>query len=181
MTNEQIAEWVILTFEGVFYTDDPVDRGGATKYGITLRTYAYWRQRYAGLHTTTKGDVASMTLAQAVRVAVDVFMIESRIAELTNYRTKLAVYDYAFHSGSERAVQALQRELGLNADGVIGPITLAREAQNIRILSLPLLVLTRREEFMQEIMTKNQTQRKYLLGWWNRTTKLQRKLLEGAL
>ena len=33
-----MCRWTIENFEGRFYTEDPIDHGGATKYGITLNT-----------------------------------------------------------------------------------------------------------------------------------------------
>jgi lysozyme family protein len=116
-------------------------------------------------------------IEQAVKIGTDIFAQERKIDLLTHWRTKLVVYDYAFHSGAQ-AIKDLQRVLGLKADGVIGPDTLAAEASSSE-LTTALRVLTEREEFMQDIMQRNQTQRKYLLGWWRRTTALQSKLLEG--
>lgn len=49
--------------EGTIFVDDPDDRGGATKYGITLRTM----QEFLN-HHVTKDDVRLMSLATAKEI-----------------------------------------------------------------------------------------------------------------
>lgn len=177
MTIEQTVKWVIEHFEGKLYTDDPVDTGGATKFGITLRTYDYWRKRYLGMTTaTTKEMVRGLTLEMAIQIGVDVFAKENHIAQITDWRVRLIVYDYAFHSGP-RAIRTLQSVLRVAADGAIGPITLRAQAADPQPLLTAFAILTEREEFMQQIMLKRQEQRKWMLGWWIRTTKLQRVVI----
>lgn len=181
MTTKEIVRWVIDTFEGHLYTDDPVDTGVATKYGITLRTLRYYRRKVSGdpLLVVTKQDVRDLTIEEAVACGVDVFAVEPRIAEIPDWRTRLVVYDYGFHSGQPRAVRALQKALGFlgdDVDGQLGPVTLSHIAAT-ESERLALKVLTSREEFMQGIMERRQTQRKWMLGWWKRTTKLQRLVL----
>lgn len=180
MTIEQTVRWVIEHFEGALYTDDPVDTGGATKFGITLRTYDYWRRKYLGMTTpTTKAMVQALSIEMAIRIAIDVFALETRIAEITDWRVRLLVFDYAFHSGESRAVKALQHTLGVAVDGKLGPITLRAAAADMRADRTALAILTAREEFMQGLMIARPSQRKYMLGWWARTTKLQRVLVSG--
>lgn len=181
MTSVEIARWVIENFEGFKYTDDPVDTGGATKYGITLRTLQYYRRRKTGnaLLVLTRKDVEMLMLEEAVACGVQVFMSEPRVAEILDWHVRLIVYDYYFHSGGP-AIKALQTAVGFKQpDGIIGEMTLARV--NVDMLSKDVLVaftvLTLREEFMQDIMDRRPTQKKYMFGWWKRTTKLQRMLV----
>jgi len=192
MTAAETARWSIEHFEGFKYTDDPVDKGGATKFGITLRTLAYYREKYLGAPKgeTTKQYVENLTLDEAVTVAVIVFMKEPGYDVLEPYpRTLLVVFDYGFHSGQPRATKALQvginevlRRNVLEPDGVIGK----RTREYLEIIGKPLgdvllanSILTQRQEFMQIIMERDLTQRRFMLGWWKRTTKLQRKIAEA--
>lgn len=174
---EHTAGWTIDTFEGHLFTDDPVDAGGATKFGITQRTLAYWRKHYLGLQTTTKKDVMDLTRELAVKIAIDVFATENRLAEFKNWRTFLIAYDYHFHSGNQ-AIEDLQRILGVASDGLIGRQTLEAEATSHPVFT-SFKLLTAREEFMERLIERKPSQRKYMFGWWIRTTKIQRKLLEG--
>lgn len=180
MTTLEIVRWVIDTFEGRLYTDDPVDSGGATKFGITLRTLQYARRKWLvdpNLIVTTI-DVQNLTIDEAVRVGVEVFAVETKINQLVDSRVQLVVYDYGFHSGQPRAIKALQTEIGMvNPDGQLGSLTLDRVNAVADPRLVALQVLTAREEFMQGIMMRDSVQRKWMLGWWNRTTKLQRLVI----
>lgn len=185
MNTNDVVRYVIDSFEGKLYTDDPVDTGGATKFGITQRTLQYYRRKVTGDPTlvVTKADVRNLQIEEAVACGVEVFAVEPRIAEIGDWRMRLLVYDYGFHSGQPRAVRALQEALGVAVDGALGPATLAAcahatEVPNDDGLLVALKVLTSREEFMQDIMERRQTQRRFMLGWWKRTTKLQRLVLQ---
>lgn len=177
MSNEEIVKWVIDNFEGHQFTDDPIDTGGATKFGITLRTLQYYRRIMTGNPNliVTKADVAKLTIDEAIKIGMSIFMIEPRIHELADWRLRLIVYDYNFHSGV-RAIKDLQRRVGAKADGEIGPQTLRLVNGIGNLILLAYQVLTVREEFMQELMDLKPSQRKYMFGWWRRTTKLQRVL-----
>lgn len=185
MNTSEIVRYVIDTFEGKLYTDDTVDTGGATKFGITQRTLQFYRRKITGnpALVVTKNDVRNLTMDEAVACAVQLFAVEPRIAEIVDWRLRLLVFDYGFHSGQPRAIKALQAAVGTNQDGVLGPLTLAATSQQHGVtddrdmLLLALKVLTSREEFMIDIMERKQTQRRFMLGWWKRTTKLQHLVL----
>lgn len=177
LSNEEIVRWVIDNFEGHQFTDDPIDTGGATKFGITLRTLQYYRRIMTGQPNliVTKADVNNLTINEAVKIGMSIFMMEPHIHELPDWRLRLIVYDYNFHSGV-RAIKDLQRRIGVKADGVIGPLTLKSINGISNLILLAYQVLTVREEFMQELMEVKPTQKKFMFGWWRRTTKLQRIL-----
>lgn len=181
-TITETAAWVIDTFEGHLYTDDPVDTGGATRHGITLRTLqAYRRLKTGNPHlVVTKTDVRNLSVDEAIAIAVFKFAVRPGIDLVPDWRVRLVVFDYGFHSGPPRAVRELQRALGgLDPDGEIGPKTLAALAHDPDPRQTAWLVLTAREEFMQAIMERRATQRRFMLGWWKRTTQLQRLISEG--
>lgn len=180
MTTPEIVKWVIEHFEGFKYTDDPVDLGGATKFGITLRTLQYYRRLITNNPTLiiTKTDVKNLTIEEAIACGVYIFAQEPKIDQLNNWKLQLFVYDYGYHSGQPRAIKSLQKALGLSEDGKLGPITIkTANGYPFDDIYIPLHVLTAREGFMQRIMEVNLTQRKYMLGWWKRTTELQRILV----
>lgn len=183
MDTPAIVRWVIDTFEGHLFTDDPVDTGGATKFGFTLRTIQYARRKWTGNPAliVTKADVRNLTIEEAVRIGVEFFMEEPQIDRIPDWRVRLVVYDYGFHSGQDRAVRAMQSWLtGVVVDGRIGPATIAAAGAADPVL-LTFRILTDREEFMQRLMDAKPSQRRFLLGWWRRTTALQRLVVAEVL
>lgn len=117
---------VVLEHEGGF-VDHPRDPGGATKYGISLR---FARERGTMLDIDGDGDVDKtdiqlLTKDKAKMVYREVFWRGVRGDELPP-GIDLAVFDFAVNSGISRAVRFLQRALGIQEDGIIGPQTMGR-------------------------------------------------------
>ena len=66
-TVDQIIADVIKR-EGSKYTNDPTDRGGPTKYGITLRTLQAWRRSQGQTRKLQPHDVKILTREEAVAI-----------------------------------------------------------------------------------------------------------------
>jgi lysozyme family protein len=86
------------------------------------------------------------------------------------------VIDYAVHSGSFRAIRALQSALRVKADGVMGPQTLAALAVANRS-ALGRLVIAAGLELEGRLITDRPDQyAKYAAGWANRRARMIRRL-----
>jgi len=107
---------VVLTNEGGF-ANNPNDAGGATNMGITHATLAAWRN--ADVSVT---DVRNLTLAEARDVYRANYWLRNRCDQMPA-GVDLAVLDFAVNSGG--AIREIQRKLGVNPDGAVGPLTLA--------------------------------------------------------
>jgi lysozyme family protein len=83
------------------YGDDPHDPGGATNFGITLRTLENWRGRAA-----TAADVRAMTRAEAAAIYRARFW-NGVNADTLAAGVDLAAFDYGVNSGPARARDAL--------------------------------------------------------------------------
>jgi len=101
------------------YVDDPADRGGPTKYGITLPTLAEQRGR-----PVTKADLIALTCDEAAVVYRDLYWAKIQGDDLPS-GVDYAVFDAAVHSGPRQAARWLQDALGVTTDGIIGPQTVA--------------------------------------------------------
>ena len=121
MTNREIVGFVIDHFEGHEFTDrDPADDpGGATKFGVSLRAYKLFFPR------ATAQDIKDLTFEDAVQFMMQTHLLEPGYDLIRDARLRLAVVDFAIHSGPGRATRYLQLAAGTDDDGVLGPLTLA--------------------------------------------------------
>lgn len=108
----------ILQREGSIYTDRPSDRGGPTKFGITLATL---RRHQPG---ATAGDVQNLSEDQARAIYETDYIVEPGFDRIPSPLRELLI-DFGVTSGPATAIKALQVAVGAEPDGIIGPKTLA--------------------------------------------------------
>ena len=108
----------LLAHEGG-YSNHPDDPGGPTNFGITIFDYRKYVKADAGAD-----DVRAMKLDEAKAIYRAKYWNALRCDELPA-GLDYALFDYGVNSGVPRAARALQRLLGVAADGIIGPVTLA--------------------------------------------------------
>lgn len=104
----------VLESEG-YYSNDPRDAGGETKYGISKRAYP-------------SVDIASLTLDGAKAIYRRDYWDALRCDELPP-RIAFALFDSAVNSGRGPALKWLQQALNVAADGAIGPVTIQAAKQ----------------------------------------------------
>ena len=161
MTTAEIIAGV-LDREGAEYTDDPVDRGGATRWGITQDTLSEWRGK-----PVSKDAVAALTRAEAAEIYEHLYLVRSGFLHLVDERLRVLVLDWAVNSGIGTATKALQRVLGVPVDGVCGPVTLS--AANTSDPTAVLKQLGRqRQQFYVSIVKRDPEQIRFLAGWLGR-------------
>jgi len=140
----------ILAHEGGFI-DHPRDPGGATNRGVTIGTL-----RKLGIDKDGDGDSDLVDLRQIT--AKDAAAVFKRFyadpvqADLLPAGLDYAMTDFAVNSGPSRAAAHLQRILGVNADGNIGPKTLAAVASK-NTVDLINLLCDSRLKFMRNLGT----------------------------
>src|SRR5882757_3410774 len=113
-----IALKAVLEDEGG-YSNDAGDPGGPTNWGITIYdARAYWKKN------ATAADVRAMPL----EVAKDIYRAkywDAMDCDDLPAGVDYCVFDYGVNSGIGRSAKVLQRLVGTNVDGAIGPKTLA--------------------------------------------------------
>lgn len=109
----------VLQHEGG-YVNHPKDPGGATNRGVTQRVYDAYRDRSGA----SRRSVRAITADEVADIYKRQYWDAIRGDDLPS-GLDYAVFDYAVNSGPRRAAQDLQRELGVNVDGVIGNVSLA--------------------------------------------------------
>ena len=131
------------------YVNDPTDRGGETKYGISKLAYP-------------DEDIKNLTIERAKELYIKDYVKPCR-ADLLPEKLQYAHFDAAVNHGVKGAAKILQRAAGVKDDGVIGKITL----KAVQSLSLDRLLLYRAFYYMK-IVGNNHSQAKYIKGWANR-------------
>jgi lysozyme family protein len=107
----------VLRHEGG-WADHPKDPGGATMQGITLLTYSVWMGRVA-----TKKELRNIPADHRDAIYCELYWDKVRGDELPK-GVDLCLFDFAVNSGPKRAVAGVQEALAVNADGVLGPVTM---------------------------------------------------------
>lgn len=155
----------LIDREGGF-VNDPHDRGGATKFGITRHTLAWWRQRDVSVD-----DVADLTREEARAIYDRRYWRGPRIAELPEALGELLL-DCATLHGVKRAVLWLQfalRKRGavLDADGVIGPRTLDAVSR-ADVEAVRREIVRERLVFVGRLISIDPSQARFAHGWLRR-------------
>lgn len=156
----------IIRREGDEYTNNPHDRGGPTKFGITLDTLASYR----GHVSVTASDVEALTEVEAREIYDHIYVKPfAPLAGISGPLLGLLV-DSGVQHGPERAIKWLQTALGVVSDGDLGPKTVLAWGPHQQNDDMPLYksVLKARIMFYAHIIHHDPTQVEYIDGWFAR-------------
>ncbi|WP_064184303.1 glycoside hydrolase family 108 protein, partial [Klebsiella pneumoniae] len=105
------------------YVDDPTDKGGETKYGISDR-----RDGLADGKTDVDGDgkpdtrIKDLTEEKAGQIYFRDYWYPAYCTDWPD-GISLFVFDSSVQHGAKKAIQLLQDAVGVTADGIVGPKT----------------------------------------------------------
>lgn len=173
-----------ISFEGG-WSNDPADRGGKTKFGITERTWIEYNRATRCDLIVPEKDVSQITRDEASKIYYMMYWRDMGLDELDQAMVPQnvlnAVFDAGVHHGPAMGVKFLQMAYNgvryddgefLREDGVLGSKTrgaiskfLFRAANERALLSAYAM---ERGRYMFEIITKDRTQRKFIRGWYGR-------------
>ena len=164
-----------LLLEGGAYTDRPSDKGGPTRWGITIPVLSEFRKRLC-----TADDIKALTRDEAFEAIEHLFVIRSGFEKLTDERVRVLMIDWALNSDIPRATRWLQRTLGVTVDGVFGPETLGAANRHDGRLLLKQLGLQRQIFYVRTAIQDDRipegvvtsTNLENLEGWLNRNWKV---------
>lgn len=164
MSKEMFDKIIVFTLqhEGG-YSNDTDDPGGETQFGIARRYHENL-------------DIKNLTLEQAKKIYYKEYWVSSGCDDLPD-RTAMVMFECAVNPGRYRAVQFLQRVIGVFDDGILGPKTL-KAVESYSDLHMSLLVIDERIKYYQQKVTESPIKVKYLRGWLSRCEDL-RKLIRG--
>jgi lysozyme family protein len=159
---------LVLKHEGG-YVNNPKDPGGATNLGVTKKVWEEWVGKPVSLD-----EMKALTVKDVTPLYKAQYWDRVRGDDLPA-GVDYAVMDVAVNSGVVRAAKFLQAALGLTADGIIGPATLAAaEAANPRQLVTD--VCDKRLAFMQALPIWST----FGNGWSRRVKEVEEKAFEMA-
>lgn len=161
-------ERAILAEGGYKLHTVPGDTGGTTYAGIARNPNPYW----AGWAFIDRGETPPSELVREfyrkgwwIPLGCDAIRDQDVAYTLYSFGTNSSAY------GKPKVAATLaQIVVGTTPDGVIGPKTIAAINSMEPRLFLALYALARIARY-RDIVTKNRTQQKFLLGWINRTLK----------
>ena len=142
------------------------DAGGFTCSGVTLSTF---RDFYG--QEMKEEDLRNMTYEQWTGIFITGFWNKLKCDNIKDWRIAYLLCDWAWHSGVKTAGKAIQRIVGVEADGVIGKKTLAAiNSWNGERLFYRLY--NSRQTFLYKLIESKQNNRKFELGWMRRMFEL---------
>jgi len=161
----------VLRHEGG-YSNHPVDRGGATKYGITEKI-----ARGAGY----QGDMQDLSVEVAGEIYQKYYWQPLRLDDIASDKLKLLLFDTGVNMGTGAAGVLLQKAYNrlsvgrLVVDGIIGPITLAHVNNFNRPGNLNYAFEILRGMRYLNIAKNNKSQQVFIHGWLNRLRDVAKK------
>ncbi len=163
MIDELITE--VMKAEGWDkYTNHPADRGGPTKWGITLKKWSEWRG-----YACAAREVEMITEPQARDFYEKLYIIGPRFNHLPE-RIMPLVVDCGVNHGVRRASKWVQRAVGTKQDGVLGPISL-KAAMEANHISTHLRIVAMRVKLYGRLVSSDHSQAVFAAGWNNRAAK----------
>ena len=152
----------LLILEGGF-VNDPDDKGGVTHYGLSTRA-------------NPEIDIASLTQAQAQGIYWEKYWCANHCDQLPQ-PLAFALFDGVVNHRAITARRLLQKALGVNPDGVLGPVSLrvAAKADGKQTLSR---YFAARANLYHQLIQANSSQAKFAMGWFKRLFKVQQFILQ---
>ena len=133
------------------YANDPVDRGGETKYGISKKAFPHV-------------DIPSLTIEDAKAIYREAYW---RFELVDSQAVANKLLSMGVHLGLSQAVRLLQNILRINSDGQFGPNTLLHTNNMFPSLLLAELRIAN-AVYYAKIVSRDTSQLKFINGWMRR-------------
>jgi len=139
-TDGQIIDEIIRR-EGSAFTDHPADRGGPTKYGITLATLRAFHKKRQWKGIPTVADLQRLTETRARAIYLEEYVDGPGYDQIENDALRALVVDSAVQHGQDNATVFVQKALTMrgwkiDVDGNFGPKTLQALKSDVSIASV---------------------------------------------
>ncbi len=161
---------------------DPVDNGNWTggkqnvgalvgsNHGVTAAALA--EHRGVKPHDITRAIMAALTLDEAADIALALYYKRPKLDLLPWNRVTASIFDMGWGTGPAQAVKLLQRLIGTDDDGRMGPATAAAYKRFVETQGEDFAAgawWVTRDEFYADIISSRPANAKYRNGWNNRS------------
>lgn len=152
------------------FSDNPADPGGATQSGITLSTYNNWRKSH-GFETVSKEILKNIPFQHWNDIFVECFWNAVKASDIVTKQVAYLLVDWVWASGP-KIIRNIQRVVGVKADGIFGPQTLAAvNASNQKLLFDRLKKA--RIVYIEAVCSLKPTLIVFRQGWLNRVNAIR--------
>ncbi|ARJ68234.1 hypothetical protein WV31_18020 [Magnetospirillum sp. ME-1] len=160
------------------YSNDPIDRGGETNYGITKATLDSYQKKNGGLGEGGRAiEVKDLTQEQAKAIYKKEYYDERRIGNILDDNIAHQVFDLGVNHSPGAAGKMVQNAINstipganLETDGVIGDKTIAalNNATPEQLKAINNAIVDQREAYYRRLVQQDPSQARFLNGWLNR-------------
>lgn len=169
MADSQKLVPFILSWETNKYTNNKYDKGGPTKYGITLATWRRVGYDKNGDGVLNEKDVKLLTEDDFRCVFKHNFWNACQADNINDQNVANMLVDFAYNSGISRASKYIQKIVGATVDGIIGTKTIGK-INGYKLGQKALFDSLKKEriKYLKEIGVGSQ--KIYLKGWLRRVS-----------
>ena len=148
------------------WSDDPLDTGGATMIGVTIGTYRTYCV-YKGKKRPSKEDLKNIPYKEWRDIVHTLYWSKWKADLIENQHVANMIVDWVWASGQGIGIKRVQKILGVTADGIVGPKTIAavNAADPKQLFDA---VYNARAAHFNAIVKAKPSQKKWLKGWMNR-------------
>lgn len=153
------------------YANVQGDKGGETYAGISRVFHPTWTGwEFIDTYKKQNGAIPNNKTFPSLADQVEGFYMDMwstvKLSQVKNQDVANIIFDFYVNS-EKTAIKKVQTLLGIPADGIVGPQTIAAiNGKNADVLYNDLKIL--RKQFYESIVQRDPTQSKFLTGWLNR-------------
>lgn len=164
---KKFEPFVLKWEEGAKYTNSKIDRGGATKYGITIATWRTVGYDKNGDGKIDENDVKLITEEDFTKVLKKNFWDKWKADQIKNQKVAEILVDWLWASGKWGIIKP-QQLLGVKADGIVGKQTLAAVNGYPNQRQLFDAIKNARKAYIDKVIKNDPRQIAHKVGWLNR-------------